>query len=130
MSAKQNLLATYSSWEEWTRREGLAIEEGDWRRLNECQKAKGELQARILLLTQAANVEFVEAAHDAKELERNLSPIIHSLIELERRNAERLADRRRAAGSQLAELDNTSRNLRRVQKSYVQPPQAVWDSYS
>ena len=130
MIAKQNLLEAYRWWEKWTQHESLAIEEANWGRVSECQKEKQELQSRIIGLTGAANEECAEAGDDAAEFARELRRIINGLIVLETRNAELLSERRAAVESEKSELDQASRNLRRVQKSYVQPATAAWHSYS
>ena len=130
MSASKELVDAYSSWEQWTRREGLAIQQSNWLRVSQCQKCKGELQERILRLTEAANAAGAQTALELADCERGLGQIITRLILLETRNAELLADRRQAAESQQAETNNSFRNLRRVQKSYVQPSLAMWHSYS
>lgn len=130
MIARQNLVEAYGYWEQWTRREGLAIQEGNWPQATECQKTKQELQSRLIRLTEAAHAECAEAGLDEDELARELRPIINGLIVLETRNAELLSERRRGADSQKIELENVSRNLRRLQKSYVPPSTAAWHSYS
>ena len=130
MAARQNLVDAYTAWEQLTRSESQAIHDGNWLRVSECQKAKQELQERIIRLTDATHAECAEAGLDREDFERNLRPIINGLIELETHNAGLVADRRRAAKSQVAELDHAGRSLKRVQKSYVPPPQPMWHSYS
>jgi len=124
MSAKQ-LVAIYDSWEELTRQEGAAIQRNDWQRVSECQTAKKELQRRIIHLTDAARTEV-----DSGGFEQELRPIINRLIAMENSNVELLAEQRRTAELHKAELDQSSRNLRRMHKSYAQPQQSVWHSYS
>lgn len=130
MSAKQNLLNAYGSWEQFTQSEGDAIVRADWPGVSEYQKNKQELQRQIIQLTDAARAESVEAGLDTKRFETDLRQIVNRLIALENRNSELISERRQSAELQRAELDQTSRNLRRMQKSYVQPSTAVWQSYS
>ena len=130
MSARKNLVAAYSSWEQMTLREGQAIQESDWLRVSQCQRTKHELQKRIVRLTEAANAECLQAGLKLEDFERSQRQIINGLIMLETHNAELLAGRRQEAESQKAEMDHSWRNLRRVKKSYVQPSVAAWNSYS
>lgn len=130
MSANQNLLNAYGSWEQFTQSEGAAIARADWPGVSECQKNKQELQRQIIHLTDAARAESVEAGLDTKRFETDLRQIVNRLIAMESRNSELISERRQSAELQRAELDQTSRNLRRMQKSYTQPSTAVWQSYS
>jgi len=130
MIAKQNLVAAYRSWEEFTQAEGDAIQRDDWARVHECQQTKQDLQQRIIHLTEAAQAECIEAGQDKKLLEHDVRRIINTLIMLESRNSEWLAGRRRVAELQKGDLDQASQNLRRVQHSYSPPPAALWNSYS
>lgn len=130
MSAKKNLVEAYSSWETITHAEGAAIEQEDWSKVTECQQTKQGLQKKIIHLTEAAQAECIEFGQDQKTLEREVRRIINTLITLESRNAELLAGRKQAAEAQRLELNKTSQNLRRVQKSYSPPSGAIWNSYS
>ncbi len=130
MIAKQHLVAAYYSWEQLTQAEGAAIQSDDWSRVSECQHTKQGLQKKIIHLTEAAQFECVAAGLDSKQLERYLRRIINGLITLESRNSELLADRRQIAEIEKAHLDQSARNLRRVQKSYSPPADALWNSYS
>ena len=130
MSAKQNLLNAYESWDQLTQREGAAITRSDWMGVSECQKNKQELQRQIINLTDAARAESLEAGVETKRFDTDLRQIVNRLIALENSNSELISERRQTAELQRAELDQTSRNLRRMQKSYVQPATAVWQSYS
>jgi hypothetical protein len=130
MSAKRNLEAAYSTWEELTRSEGAAIQNEDWLRVTECQQSKQHLQRQIIQLTECAQAECRAAGADLRRLDGDLRPIINALIALETRNAELLANRRQAAETRRVHLDQAVHNLRRVQKSYTAPTAAVWNSYS
>jgi hypothetical protein len=130
MNAKQHLVDAYNTWEQLTLKEGAAIASEDWFRVSECQHGKQDLQRRIIQLTEAAHAECVEAGLDPKHFESDLRRIVNSLIALETRNSELIAGRRQAAEAARLELDRASNNLRRVQKSYSPPAQAVWNSYS
>lgn len=130
MSAKKNLVQAYNSWEQITHTEGAAIEREDWPKVSECQQSKQGLQKQIIHLTEAAQTECIEGGHDTKLFERDMRRIINTLISLESRNAELLAGRKQAADARKLELEQSSQNLRRVQKSYSAPANALWNSYS
>lgn len=130
MLAKKNLVAAYTSWEQLTQAEGMAIANAEWARVSEFQQSKQGLQKEIIHLTEVAQAECIEAGQDTKLFERDLRSIINTLIALESRNAELLAQRRAVAEIARTELDQVAHNLRRVQKSYSPPAGALWDSYS
>lgn len=130
MNAKQQLLAAYQSWEQLTQGEGDAIKADDWARVRQFQQNKHGLQKEIIHLTEAAQAECIETGIDPKGFEREMRRIINGLIALESRNSEWLSSRRCAAEATRAELDQASHNLRRVQKSYAPPGDALWNSYS
>ena len=130
MQARTELAAAFAAWEEWTEREGHAIQAGNWKSVCECQTAKLELQGGIADLTAAAKFEGTAAGINANELEDDLRPILSGLIALETRNAQILARGRTAVSARLAEMEQVNRNLRRVRKFYGQPARAAWQSYS
>lgn len=130
MKAKKNLVAAYTSWEELTRAEGLAIANAEWARVSECQLSKQGLQKEIIHLTEAAQAECIATGQDTNLFQSDLRGIINTLIGLESGNARLLAQRRAVAEVARTELDQVAHNLRRVQKSYSPPAAAVWDSYS
>ena len=57
MSARENLVDAYEAWEQCTRREGQAIQDGNWVQVGECQRTKQELQEQILRYSEAAGLE-------------------------------------------------------------------------
>ena len=130
MSARQNLLNAYESWEQLTQREGSAISRSDWPGVTECQKTKQELQRNIIQLTDAARAESIEAGIELKRFDNDLRQVVNRLIALENSNSQLLSERRQPAELKRAELENTTRTLRRMQKSYTQPATAHWQSYS
>ncbi len=130
MIAKNNLVEAYHSWEQLTQAEGTAIQSDDWPRVSEYQQSKQGLQRQIIHLTEAAQAECIEAGHDTKIFERDMRRIINGLIALENQNAQLISTRRASAEIVKADLDQAAHNLRRVQKSYSAPPDALWNSYS
>jgi hypothetical protein len=129
MSACNDLFKTYEEWRDWTVREGDAIRGADWSRVNSCQRAKMELQGRIILFTQAAREHLSTTGGNWPEVEQRLRREVASLIDLENQNGETLAQVRCRALAEEAELDRSSRQLRQV-RSYAPVARSAWSSYS
>jgi len=129
MSARHDLFKTYDEWRDWTVREGEAIQCGDWPGVHSCQRAKLELQGRIVRFTQATRAELASSGGNWTEVEQQLRREVATLIDLENRNGETLAQVRCRALAEGAELDRSTRQLRQV-RSYAQVVRSVWSSYS
>lgn len=130
MSAHQDLLNAYAHWRQLSEVEGSAIEDQCWNVVADCQKSKAVLQSRIVQATERAQQECTRSGIDWKEMLPGLRTIMNDLIQLETRNSRLLDQVRKAAAAEKAELDLTSQNLRRVQKSYGIHDRAAWHSYS
>jgi hypothetical protein len=130
MNADRELTAAYESWRGLAETEGQAIRERNWSLVSACQTALGELQAKIIQLTDAARAEWARAGVDAKAREKSVRSVISQLIELERRNSTLLSAVREAAQTQFGILEETSRKLKRLQRSYAPPRAAAWTSFS
>ncbi len=130
MNAKHDLVAAYDSWAQLTHTEGTAIRKNDWAGVQECQRRKLDLQKEIVHLTELARAETCAAGTDPQNFERDVRPIINRLIALEVRNSEWLAQERASNEAARVELEQSSQNLRRVQRSYASRSEAVWHSYS
>lgn len=121
MSASEELAGLLRQWRLLTEQEGRAIAAAAWNQVDGCQTAKVRLQPRISEL--CARLE--PGVH-----EKLFRPVIEDLMQLERQNSS-LLDRERAAAAEHQEsLDRTRRNLRHIQKSYLPPARAHWQSYS
>ena len=129
MSAHHDLLKTYDEWRDWTVLEGDAIRSSDWPKVNSCQRAKLELQGRIIQYTEAARAEVSRSGVSWSEIEKRLRSEVASLIDLENKNGETLAQVRCRAMAEEAELDRSSRQLRQV-RSYAPVARSAWSSYS
>jgi hypothetical protein len=130
MSARKNLVEAYTSWEQLTQAESVAIARDDWSKVSELHQTKQGLQRQIIHLTEAAQAECVAQGQDPRILEGELRRIINGLIALESNNANLVAGRKQAAEVRRLELDQAAQNLRRIQKSYSPPAGALWNSYS
>lgn len=129
MSAKDRLFDTYAEWRRWTEEEGDAIRQSDWPKVHSCQRAKLELQPRILKFTDDARTETVGTGTRWEDIEKDLRREVASLIQLETRNGQVLDTVRRLAQAEQAELDRSRRQLQRV-RSYAPVRTSVWSSYS
>ena len=129
MSAKDRLFDTYAEWRRWTEEEGDAIRQSDWPKVHSCQRAKMELQPRILKFTDDARTETVGTGTRGEDIEKDLRREVASLIQLETRNGQVLDTVRRLAQAEQAELDRSRRQLQRV-RSYAPVRTSVWSSYS
>ena len=127
MDARAELSALYSRWRALTEQEGYAIRAAAWTEVAELQESKQQLQAGI-----HAAVERLNRAHAGPgDAEREFQPVVSELIQLEQRNAEWLAARRRDAESEKQRLDQSTRNLRQLHQSYgVGVNTGHWQSYS
>ena len=129
MSACHDLFKTYDEWRDWSVREGNAIRSADWSQVNSCQRAKMELQGRIIQYTQTARNHLTATGGNWPEVEQRLRREVASLIDLENQNGETLAQVRCQALAEEAELDRSSRQLRQV-RSYAPVVRSAWTSYS
>jgi len=129
VSAQHDLFKTYEEWRDWTVLEGDAIRSSDWPKVNSCQRAKLELQGRIIRYTEAARAEVSRSGVSWSEIEKRLRSEVASLIDLENKNGETLAQVRCRAMAEEAELDRSSRQLRQV-RSYAPVARSAWSSYS
>ncbi len=129
MSAKDRLFDTYAEWRRWTEEEGDAIRQSDWPKVHSCQRAKLELQPRIMKFTDDARTETVGTGTRWEDIEKDLRREVASLIQLETRNGQVLDTVRRLAQAEQAELERSRRQLQRV-RSYAPVRTSVWSSYS
>lgn len=122
--------ASPESWcDEWrrlTEAESGAIEAGDWEGLLRLQAAKQSLQSVILEADSRAGAGGGHGPAAGESRGR-----LEELIRLESRNREVLAGRIAAARAEQASLEQSRRNLQRLQRSFagsVRP--AAWQRYS
>ncbi len=114
MNARHRLAALYEEWRLMTESEGDAIRTLAWPRVEHCQRAKRELQERILKVGEATD----SGQESPEELHRQLRPVLEHLIELETRNNEWLAAARHHLEREQDELNRSRFNMRQVHSSY------------
>ena len=130
MNAAHDLHHSYREWRRLAEAEGEAIRAGNWMLVFDCQNALRQLQPRIVRQTDAARHEWAALGLDDDVMEDDLNNLIHSLIEIERRNNSLITARRCLAQEELAKLEQASLTLRRIQRSYAPPGSAAWVSFS
>ncbi len=131
MNTKDELVAAYESWREWTEVEREAIAADDWPLLEACHQAKLKLQAAIVRLNGVADAAGRQQGQLRRELDRDLRTLVSELIVLETRNSQSLALKRQEVLAAKAELERSRFNLRQMQRSYAgQRSAAAWQQYS
>jgi hypothetical protein len=130
MSAEQALLNAYAEWHRLAEAEGKAIRRRDWNFLLECQQTLKKLQPFISQLTFAARGEWKKSGTDYFEKEKAIQAVVSKLIELGQRNQTLLKAAREAAQAKREQLAEASRNLKRLQLSYVSARTSAWTSFS
>jgi hypothetical protein len=129
MNARNRLFDAYAEWRRWTVEEGDAIQASDWPKVRSCQRAKLELQPRIIRCTEDARTESRSTGDSWLDIEKDLRREVAGLIELETRNGQTLAQVRCKARAEQAELDRSTRQLKQI-RSYAPVTQTAWSSYS
>ena len=130
MDARQELLEFYDFWHASSEREGEAIRAGDWPAVAQCQEVKRQLQPKIIRHTETAQQEWTRAGRDWADVQRDVRAVVGLLMDLETRNGELLAGRRRGAETKMAGLEGAHRTLQRVHRSYAPEQPEAWHSYS
>lgn len=130
MTAEQSLIETYASWRRLAEAEGEAIRSSDWQVVAECQNTLRELQPHIIGLTDKAQKEWAISGADRQAKEEAVRSIVRKLIEQEQRNSALLNSLLESTRVQLGELEQTSQNLKRLQRSYSPARPCMWTSFS
>ena len=126
MDPSAELLELYQEWKSLTEKEGVAILSSNWAEVRHCQKAKQQLQPKIIQSSDLAKT----APGAGSAFEARIRECINELIQLETRNSETLGKRLEAVEREKNGLDRTSHRLKQVQKSYTGARGSAWDQYS
>ncbi len=122
MTPSDELSALYRQWRRLTESESQAIRANAWAQVEAVQSAKARLQPRIA---------EVSAALEPVAHEQRFYPVVEELIQLEQGNRELIQAQRQIAQLQKEQLDQSSRNLRQLHRSYAPTiARAHWQSYS
>ncbi|MDX1951815.1 MAG: hypothetical protein SFY81_06500 [Verrucomicrobiota bacterium] len=129
-STPADIFKLYEEWRTLTEAETSAIMASNWAQVKQCQAAKQRLQEVIVRTTEEANLQWKHAGADLKQVEHKLRCVINELICMEMKNAEFLESRKAEVQNELASLDQSRRNLDKIQQSYSSAPRPMWQSFS
>jgi hypothetical protein len=129
MRSAAQLWDLYDEWKRLTEKEGAAILASNWAEVRRCQRAKTQLQGRIVQFTDVLKTKG-ESPSDQTELNSHIRVRVNELIRLENENQSALSRRMAELHSQRSALDETSTRLGKLRKSYVPAPHPIWNQYS
>jgi len=130
MSARDEIAEILEQWLQLTRAEGAAIQSASWPAVDRIQARKAILQKSLAEAARKSTSEEAAGRPTTPALApfRAKAAQINSLLT---RNAEALAAQVRRARARQKLLDETKRNLSRIQRSYLRPHlPTAWHSYS
>jgi hypothetical protein len=130
VNIENELQNAYREWRRLAEAEGEAIRAGAWGFVRDCQEALRRLQSRLNPLVETARLRWDQLGPDGAPGREALRGVVAQLIDLERRNQARLQLHRRMLSDRRERLDQASRNLRQVQKSYARALPPKWSSLS
>ena len=122
MKPAEELNALYRQWRRLTEAEARFIRGNFWDQIDQLQSTKAHLQPRITEMS---------AQLDPVEHEHRFRPVVEELIRLEQHNRELIQAQRQIAQHQKEELEQSSRHLRQLHRSYAPGlARTHWQSYS
>jgi hypothetical protein len=130
MNAEAALRESYEEWRRLAEVEREAICSRDWQHLADCHADLQQLQAQIERETEQAKVEWATFPGAYCEGRAVIEGIVSELIALQIRNQTLLESQLAVTVDNREQLEQTRRNLRRIQTSYCQTPAPVWTSFS
>jgi len=130
MDAERLLNEAYMEWRHLAEVEGEAIALRNWSMVAASQNALQHLQRQISRLAPMVRADWLNSGAEGAAKERALNAVIRELIGLERRNRTLLEGLYEAACIKREELDQASRNLKQIQRSYNSGRPAAWTSFS
>jgi hypothetical protein len=128
MSLEKSLLDACAEWRRLAEAEGEAMRAGNWPLVADCQGALRQLQSRLGSLVEQARLQWTRLGSEKVKQEEGLRRLVAELIALEKRNLAWLASRRRWLSEQVDQLGRSSRNLRRIHRSYSPAAPTGWTS--
>lgn len=118
MSAESELLRAYREWHRLAQAETKAIQTRNWNLLTDCHLAIKDYQVLVGRLTLEARAEWKNSGCDLPEKEKNLQVLVSDLVDITRRNHERLQSALSKTRQQLEQLGEVGTNLKRLKRSY------------
>ncbi len=129
MRQNAELWGLYEEWKQLTVSEGNAIASAKWMEVRRCQRAKEQLQPKIVRVTDALKTACASPLM-ISELDARVREYVNEMIELEHENSATLSRSMSALQKERTDLEGTTGRLRKLHKSYVPTPAAVWNGYS
>ena len=123
-----SLQDTCTRWRRLAEAEGQAIRAGDWPLVADCQAALRELQGPLSSQLAQARQQCAALGSAVANWDEHLRTLLLPLMDLEKRNLDGLASRRRRLSQQVEQLGRSSRNLRLIHRSYSPAVPPHWIS--
>jgi hypothetical protein len=123
-----SLQDTCFQWRRLAEAEGQAMRAGNWPLVADCQAALQELQGPLSSQIAQARQQLAASRSSVANGEEQLRNLLLPLMDLEKRNLNWLATRRQRLSQQVEQLGRTSRNLRRIHRSYSPAAPPDWTS--
>lgn len=130
MSAETLLFEALRKWRRLTESEGQSVRQRNWPAVLECQNGLRRLQDDLAAHAQAAQSYWDQAGQEGAAGRTAFQRGVAEIVELQKRNMGWLEEQQRILSGRLQELENNSRNLRRVRSSYTVSAPAEWSSLS
>jgi signal transduction protein with GAF and PtsI domain len=134
MSAERALFDAYREWRRLARAGQKAIGRRDWNLLLECQTIVQKIQPAITGLRRQVRDEWQQSKVDCSLKQKELQALVLELKDLLESNRKLLLAVRAGAWaealSRRQKLEQTGRNLKRLQNSYASAYPPAWSSFS
>jgi hypothetical protein len=118
MNAESELLRAYREWRRLALAEAKAIQTRNWSLLSDCHTAIKDYQLLVGRLTQEARAEWRRSGCNLPEKEQNLRVLVSELLDLTRKNQNRMHSNLAQAREKLDQLGDVGRNLKRLRRAY------------
>lgn len=129
MNAREELNEIYLQWHALSEAEHEAIRGFDWERLAVHQQQKLDLQQRIQAI-ERRRVAPQRPGQGAASDQPALQSMLQELVRMETENHRQLEAYLASARLERDQLRQSSLNLRRLHRAYVNTINSVWQSYS
>lgn len=129
MESTPELTEALNQWRDLSELEGRAIVDGDWQGVSEQQNRKEQLQATIQRAV-AMQGGLADGFPVPERMTDEVTCLVESLIEMEKRNAGLIATARQHFMAESAHLSKSLRDLRGVRRAYGSDYRPNWHSYS
>ena len=127
---EQAILEALRKWRRLAEAEGLAIRTRNWQAVAECQSSIQTLQPHLDSCAQTAREDWRRLGSEGDVRRGRFQALAAELAELSRQNESAIEQQRQKLAARFSQLGCSSRNLRRVQQSYVPATPAAWSSVS